>query len=255
MNFALDYDDRYADLLGDDEPVPASALIEQLEEELSATRPLTDKDEAFCLSLVTNRSLLDAYTIAFYDGKPPATPRARDRRRGRAYRLRDRANVQARLRQLRAGLASIALVTEAEILAELQKIAMFDIRKMYDATGNLKPIDELDDSTAAGVTGLELKVDEVDLHYVMTDVNGELVQQERVTTTRTAKVKLADKHNALVSLGKAIGMFPNKLEHTGAGGSALIPEQASLVETARRVAFMLRAGMVGVTVENEAVNG
>lgn len=66
-------------------------------------------------------------------------------------------------------------------LQEIARIAYGDPRKLYDERGNLKPIHELDDDTAAMVAGME--VDTVTV--------GEGV------STRTSKIKQHDKKGAL----------------------------------------------------------
>ena len=84
------------------------------------------------------------------------------------------------------------------MLAEYAKIAFLDIRKAFDGSGNLIPIHELDDSTAAAISGLDVdkKVSK------MTNENGEPVVESYLH-----KIKLSDKKGALDSLAKTLGMF------------------------------------------------
>ena len=49
-------------------------------------------------------------------------------------------------------------ITAEKILEELSKIAFFDIRKLYNEDGSLKPVTELDDETARVVAGLDVSV-------------------------------------------------------------------------------------------------
>ena len=54
------------------------------------------------------------------------------------------------------------------------------------------------------------------------------------------KLKLADKRPALVDIGKHLGMFPSRHEHTGKdGGPIEMTDEVSDLEKARRIAFIL----------------
>lgn len=78
-------------------------------------------------------------------------------------------------------------ITEKEILKQYKRIALFDIRKLYDTAGNLKKIQDLDDDTAAAISGIDVAFD--------------------VLGIETRKIKITDKKSALDSLAKIKGMF------------------------------------------------
>jgi len=90
-----------------------------------------------------------------------------------------------------------AIVTREEVLRELRAIGMADIRKIYDADGNLKPIGDLDDETAAAIAGVE----------TVTEVSGRGEDRE-VSIVR--KVKRFDKNKALELLGRHLGLWEDK---------------------------------------------
>lgn len=48
-------------------------------------------------------------------------------------------------------------ITPGRILREWARIAFFDSRKLYERDGSLKPLHELDDDTAAALTGLDVQ--------------------------------------------------------------------------------------------------
>ena len=56
---------------------------------------------------------------------------------------------------------------------------------------------------------------------------------------RRVKFKLADKRSALVDLGKHLGGFKDRVEHTGKDGGPIETQDVSDTELARRTAFLL----------------
>lgn len=126
--------------------------------------------------------------------------------------------------------AERALVSKSRILEEMAKVAFFDIRKLFDSKGNIIPVGQLDDETAAALNAM-------DVNFIK-DKDGKLLPEG------VAKFKMADKLKALDSLGKEFGVFREKVEITGKGGKDLIPvTEHSDIDTARRVAFLLTQGL------------
>lgn len=103
-------------------------------------------------------------------------------------------------------------VTADKVVAELARIAFTDIRKAVRWGGQPKvtpdglvypvelvPSEDMDGDTAAAVSEVAL-------------------------TAQGVKIKMHDKRAALVDLGKHLGMFVDKHEHTGKDGEPLVPE-------------------------------
>lgn len=103
---------------------------------------------------------------------------------------------------LRKRISESTEITPERVLQEYAKIAFFDIRKLHDDNGNLLPINKLDDESAHVVAGLE--VIEFD-----SETKGFGVVK---------KIKLIDKKGALDSIAKHLGMFVEKVEHSGKVG-------------------------------------
>lgn len=86
-------------------------------------------------------------------------------------------------------------ITTDRVLRERARLAFFDVRKLFNDDGSPKPINELDDDTAAAIAGLE--VAEIwegsgdDRHFV-----GYL-----------KKYKLTDKSASLTALEKHLGLY------------------------------------------------
>lgn len=191
------------------------------------TRRLTPLEEKFCqLYAVEGLSGNAAYRQANNCDLPATVI-------GTAvYRLQKRPAVKARIAELRREQATQLIMTRAEVLNGLARIAMFDPRNLYDENGDLLPIHELDDVTAASIIGIKAQ-----------RLNTPTAEDPTKTTLITADVKLADKKAALDSLAKAMGLFTEKLEVTGQDGKDLIPVEMSQTELARRVAFLLTTGV------------
>lgn len=110
-----------------------------------------------------------------------------------------------------------AEITKDNVLREYARIAFFDPRKLFHPDGTPKPIEALDDDTAAALIGIDVREE-----Y-------EGAGEERVFAGYTKKYKLANKMGALNSLAKHMGLFDAKKageEKQNAGGVILMPEVA-----------------------------
>ena len=93
------------------------------------------------------------------------------------------------------------------VLQELAAIAFSDARAIFDQNGNIRPVSEWDDATAAALAGIEVE---------RTTRSGDSV-------TEIAKVKRWEKTRALELLGKHLAMFVDRTELTGKDGASLMP--------------------------------
>jgi phage terminase small subunit len=100
--------------------------------------------------------------------------------------------VAAAVAQLRAELSARLNLKAEQVLRELGRIGFADIRKIFDAEGNLLHPRFMDDDTAAAIAEVE----------VSRKPGGETVH----------KVKRIDKKGALDSLARALGLFRDKPE-------------------------------------------
>jgi phage terminase small subunit len=125
----------------------------------------------------------------------------------KACELMDNGNVTARVAGLRSAAERRTGITQDKVLAELAKIGFADLRKavkwgegiaVTDDDGNttisngvsLVGSEDLDDSTAAAISEIS-------------------------QTAQGIKIKLHDKRAALVDIGRHLGMFTDKVEHSG----------------------------------------
>lgn len=119
--------------------------------------------------------------------------------------LMDNPFVRRKLYDMISAREKKALFTAERIAEEYAKIAFGDIRDLYDEQGNLLPIHQLDEATAAMIGGLD--VDEM--------------RAMGVTIGLTKKIKLNDKLAALNALARMKGLFVDKQEVTGKEGEPL----------------------------------
>lgn len=102
-------------------------------------------------------------------------------------RLLSNANVQHEIRKLKEKDAAKSEITRERIIAEYAKMAFGDVRKIFDEDGSVKPITDLDDETAAMLTGFDVE------------------KKGLLGAEVTKKIKLSDRRAALDSLCKVLG--------------------------------------------------
>ena len=171
------------------------------------------RHELFAQGVAKGQSNREAYRTAGYEGTDESVD-------ANAARLIGDDRVKARVSELQKEAATAAGVTIQGVVAELAKIGFSDPRNALEwgPTGVvLKRSEDLTDAAAAAIS-------------------------EVSQTAQGIKIKLHDKQAALVNLGKHLGMFVEKHEHTGANGGPIETKELSSLEVARRIAFALAAG-------------
>ena len=109
-------------------------------------------------------------------------------------------------------------ITQDAVLRELARIVFFDIRRLYDENGNLKPLHMLDDDSAAVLAGMDV--------VEMAGGDGALVTQAK-------KVKIVDKTAALTLAMRHLGMLRDKVDVTSNGetvGTGVLVVPAAMSE-------------------------
>ena len=130
-----------------------------------------------------------------------------------AYQNLKKPEIQCAIRAALSG--EPAEITKDNVLREYARIAFFDPRKLFRPDGTPKPIEALDDDTAAALVGIDVREE-----Y-------EGAGEERVFTGYTKKYKLANKMGALNSLARHMGLFDAKQngeKDQTEGGIIFMPE-------------------------------
>lgn len=151
------------------------------------------KHEAFAQSIAKGLSASDAYVAAGYKTS-----------RSAASRLSTNVNVEARVAELAAKSAERAEIDIARTLKELVRLGTSDIRNAFTEAGQLKDPHSWSDDFAAAVASVEVVT-----RNVGKDADG------NTEVEHIHKIKVWDKNSALEKIAKHLGMFIEKIEHTG----------------------------------------
>jgi phage terminase small subunit len=118
--------------------------------------------------------------------------------------------VNARIEEIMQKRAKKLDISAELVLGEIKKIALADIRELYDDKGKLLPIKALPKHIAQVVASFDVYKDFT----------------EGVEVGETKKVKLYDKIKALELLGRHLKLFTDRVEHSGTIGLAERLEKA-----------------------------
>ena len=111
---------------------------------MSATRKLTPKRAAFVEEFACDMNATQAAIRAGYSVKTA---------KEQATRLLSNVHVAAEIAKGRAARSERTGITADRVLQELARIAFFDVRKLLNDDGSMKPISEIDDDTRAASQG------------------------------------------------------------------------------------------------------
>lgn len=185
---------------------PADALLPPRKGARSAGRgqaaageSLTPGEARFALEIVAGKTPEDAWGIAYSNMSLGAYQR---RSNGNAMLRKER--VRDRIRALQAPVIREAL-SAAEIsfektFFENARIAFSDPRRLFDSSGQLLPVHQLDDDTAAAISSIEVR------QILATGTDGE-PQPVQVT-----KIRLWDKGSAVERFMRHFGAYSSEID-------------------------------------------
>jgi phage terminase small subunit len=141
--------------------------------------------------VASGKSQADAYREAY-----PRSKKWKDESvHCNASQLMANTKVVQRVEFLRNRITETGIASAARVLQEVSRLALFDPRKLFNQDGSPKPINELDDDTAAALAGLDVTEE------------WEGSGDDRVFVGFTKKYKVADKNSALEKLFKHHGLY------------------------------------------------
>ena len=158
---------------------------------------MTDAQKRFCDEYLIDLNATRAYKVAYPKIKKDHTATVNGNRLLTFADIKKYISDKIKEREKRTE------VTQDKVIQELAKIAFADIRSLYNDSGELKNIKEIDNDIAGAIISLE----------TLEEYEGYGDNREKVGDTR--KVKLLDKTKALELLGKHLGMFRDKIEVGG----------------------------------------
>jgi phage terminase small subunit len=180
------------------------------------------RHEAFARAIVAGNSGRTAYGAAGYRAQGAVAD-------ANASRLLGNAKVSARIAELKGIAAQASTVEATRVLHELAKLAfanMADYMRVGPGGDPVLDFSKLTRDQAAAL--VEVTVED----YV--DGRGEDARQ-----VRRVKFKLASKLVALELLGKHLGLFKDRVEHTGKDGGPVEVKHYTDIEAARWIGRLL----------------
>jgi phage terminase small subunit len=180
------------------------------------------RHEAFARAIVRGGTGRAAYGAAGYRAQGAVADAA-------ASRLLGNVKVAARIAELKGVAAQASTIEAARVLDELAKLAfanMLDYMRVGPGGDPVLDFSKLTRDQAAAL--VEVTVED----YL--DGRGEDARK-----VRRVRFKLADKRGALVDLGKHLGLFKDRVEHTGKDGGPVEVKQVSDIEAARWIGRLL----------------
>lgn len=154
---------------------------------------LTPKQERFVAEYLVD---LNGAQAAIRCGYSPKTARVQ------GAKLLTLPNIAAAVAEGKARQLDKADLTASRVLEELRRLAFADPRALFDADGNLKPIQQLDAETASTIASFEV-------------IKKNAAAGDGVIDT-VHKIRTVDKTKALDSLAKHFGLLKEQIEHSGA---------------------------------------
>jgi len=180
---------------------------------------LTDKQAKFVEEYLVDLNATQAAIRAGY---------SEDTARQTGYEPLSKPYIKAAIEQRRAELAKNTITPE-RIMLEYARIGMADHRKLFSDEWGILPPSELDDDTAAAITGVK----------VTKRRTGEQDESGNPLFEDVQEYKLADKKGALDSMAKHLGMFVEKTEDV----TPTEKKQAEAQDLARAIAHVIQQGI------------
>lgn len=164
------------------------------------------KHERFAQALALGKSADEAYVSAGYKAN-----------RGNAATLKANQSILDRVSELTSKGAERAEIDVARVLKELVRLGTSDIRNAFTPDGRLMHPQAWSDDFAASVASIE-----VTTRTLGKDDNG------NTEVEHVHKIKVWDKNSALEKIAKHLGMFIDRVEHSGNLNLVVSPEDAEL---------------------------
>lgn len=172
------------------------------------------RHEAFAQALAKGKSADDAYVSAGFKAN-----------RGNAARLNANESIRKRVDEIIGKGADKAAVTVARVLQELSRLGFADFRQAFDERGNLLPPGQWDDAFAASIASIEV---------VTRELPGARKGKRGARVEYIHKIKAWDKNSALEKIAKHLGMFVDRIEHSGPSGGPIQTESRTWREVLRQ---------------------
>lgn len=154
--------------------------------QLTDSRGLTPKQQAFIVEYLKDKNGAQAAIRAGYSRRTAKQIGAENL---------TKPDVRAAIEFMLTQVAADAEITVERVMKEYARLAFLDPRRLFNPDGSPKAITELDDDTAAAISGIE--------H----DTVREFDDRGKPYPVNVRKIRLVDKKGALDSVARHLGMF------------------------------------------------
>lgn len=196
---------------------------------------LTDKQRRFVLEYLVD---LNATQAAIRAGYSAATAQEQ------GSRLLSNVIVAVAVAEAQMARAARTEITQDMVLRELAKIGFSDIRRAIKWNGHL--VKEEDNPDGGDVLVIKTVVSNHVTLIDSDDLDDETaaaISQISQNATGGISLKMHDKRSALVDIGKHLGMFVDRVEHTGKDGAPIEVATRKPRDVAKALALVLARGM------------
>ena len=196
---------------------------------MTVSDTLTPKQEAFAKAYIETGNASEAYRRA-YDAENTKDNVVHVK----AAELLKHGKVSVRIAELQAGHQKRHEVTVDRVVKELALLGFSNMLDYMTVSGDGQAYVDLSSLTREQAAAIGELTSE-------TYVDGKSEDGEEKRVVKRTKFKLSDKRAALVDLGKYLGIFAQVQKHelSGPGGGPIETKEATDLDVARKVAFML----------------
>lgn len=153
---------------------------------------MTDKERKFIVEYLVDLNATQAAIRAGYSARTANRI---------ASRLLSKVDTAAEIARRKERQIERADLSATRVLEELRRLSFSDVRALFDATGNLKPLKDLTAEEAAAIASLEV------VKKNLTAGDGQM--------DTVIKVKVWDKTRSLEMLAKHFALLTERIEHSG----------------------------------------
>lgn len=130
-------------------------------------------------------------------------------------------------------------ITADRVLKELAKIGFADIRKAVKwQSAMITEEDNPDGGDIAVIKTIVTNTVQMVASDELDDETAAAIAEVSQNATGGVKIKLHDKRAALVDIGRHLGMFKDRVEHTGKDGGPIEMREVSDLDRAKAMAFL-----------------
>lgn len=166
------------------------------------------RHERFAQELAKGKTADEAYVLVGYKEN-----------RHNAANLARKQHILTRVAEILEAAGTRAEISIAKVLRELGKLGFADIRNAVRWRSNATMIGTDPDTDEPQFRSFN-EVQIIGSHEIDDDTAAAIVEVSQ-TKEGSLRIKLADKRAALVDIGRHLGMFVEKHEHTGADGGPI----------------------------------